>query len=60
MVQEFSYNLQNRPVMQKDMYGNRTEFTYEPDGMLRNVRRIGDGSWNDNAGGGSGHSGAMA
>ena len=60
MVQEFSYNLQNRPVMQKDTYGNRTEFTYEPDGMLRKVRRPGDGSWNDSAGDGSGHSGVMA
>ena len=25
MVREFSYNLQNQPVMQKDTYGNRTE-----------------------------------
>ena len=60
MVRESSYNLQNRPVMQKDTYGNRTEFTYGPDGMLRKVRRPGDGSWNDSAGDGSGHSGVMA
>ena len=59
-MQEFSYNLQNWPVMQKGTYGNRTEFTYGPDGMLRNVRRPGDGSWNDSAGDGSGHSGVMA
>ena len=39
MVQEFSYNLQNRPIMQKDTFGNRTELSYGLDGKIKDVRR---------------------
>lgn len=49
-VQEFSYNLQDRPVMQKDAFGNRTEISYEADGQIKDIRRFGDGKWNGGAG----------
>lgn len=39
MVQELSYNLQNRPTMQKDTFGNRTELSYGLDGKIKDVRR---------------------
>ena len=53
VVQELSYNLQDRPMVQKDMFGNRTEFSYGLDGQIKNVRRSGDGNWNRSAGDGS-------
>ena len=59
-MQELSYNLQNRPATQKDAFRNQTQFSYGLDGKVRAIRRLGDGSWNDSAGDGSGHSGAMA
>lgn len=43
-VQELSYNLQDQPIMQKDMFGNRTEVSYELDGQIKDVRRSGDGN----------------
>ncbi|MCI9072661.1 MAG: hypothetical protein HFH80_07615, partial [Lachnospiraceae bacterium] len=49
-VQELSYNLQNRPVMQKDTFGNRTAYSYGLDGKIKDVRRFGDGRWNGGAG----------
>lgn len=42
MVQEFSYNLRNQPVIQKDTFGNRTELSYELDGKIKDVRRSGN------------------
>lgn len=39
MVQELSYNRKNLPVTQTDESGNRTDFAYEPDGQLKEVRR---------------------
>ncbi|MDE6516316.1 MAG: hypothetical protein K2L18_00485, partial [Acetatifactor sp.] len=51
MVQELSYNLQNQPVMLVDTFGNRTEFSYGLDGKIRDVRHLGDGSWNGGEGG---------
>ncbi len=59
-VQELSYNLQNRPVMQKDPFGNRTEYSYGLDGQVRDVRRFGDGSWNGGAGDSAECGGTMA
>lgn len=51
MVQELSYNLQNLPVMQKDMSGNQTELSYGSDGKIKDVRRRGrkKGNGTDNA-----------
>ena len=49
VVQEFSYNLQNQPVIQKDAFGNRTELSYELDGKIKDIRRMGDGKWNGSA-----------
>ena len=60
MVQERSYNLQDRPAMQKDMFGNQMEFSYGLDGKVKNVRRLGDGNWNGSTGDGAGHSGTIA
>ncbi len=51
MVQEFSYNLQNRPVLLKDTFGDRTAFKYGPDGKIKDIRRLGDGNWNGGEGG---------
>lgn len=59
MVQELSYNLQDRPVMQKDSFGNRTTYSYGLDGQVRDVRRFGDGKWNGSAGDGTEHGGAI-
>ena len=42
VVQEFSYNLRNQPVIQKDTFGNRTELSYELDGKIKDVRRSGN------------------
>ena len=42
VVQELSYNLRNQPVIQKDTFGNRTEFSYELDGKIKDVRRSGN------------------
>ena len=60
MVQESAYNLQNQPVMQKDSFGNRTAYSYELDGQVRDVRRFGDGKWNESAGDSSASGEAMA
>ena len=60
VVQELSYNLQNQPVIQKDAFGNRTELSYELDGKIKDVRRMGDGKWNGSAGDSSKHGEAMA
>ncbi len=38
-VQEQIYNLQDLPKTQTDAYGNRTDFDYEADGQLKEVRR---------------------
>jgi len=38
-VQELSYNLQNLPILQKDPFGNGTEYSYEQDGQIKDVRR---------------------
>ena len=38
-MQELSYNLKNLPITQKDSLGNQTEFTYESDGQLKEIRR---------------------
>ena len=46
MVQELSYNLRNQPVIQKDTFGNRTELSYELDGKIKDVRRLGNGNRN--------------
>ena len=46
VVQEFSYNLRNQPVIQKDTFGNRTELSYELDGKIKDVRRSGNGNRN--------------
>ena len=58
-VQELSYNLQDRPVLQKDPFGNSTEYSYGLDGKVRDVRRFGDGKWNGSAGDNSSYGGAM-
>ncbi len=50
MVQKLTYNLQNRPVEQKDAFGNRTQFSYGPDGKVRAIWRLGDGKWNTGTG----------
>ena len=42
VVQELSYNLRNQPVIQKDTFGNRTELSYELDGKIKDVRRLGN------------------
>ena len=42
VVQEFSYNLRNQPVIQEDTFGNRTELSYELDGKIKDVRRSGN------------------
>ena len=39
IVQELSYNLQNRPILQKDPFGNETAYFYEQDGQIKDVRR---------------------
>ena len=39
LVQELSYNRKNLPVTQKDSSGNQTDFAYESDGQLKEVRR---------------------
>ena len=39
VVQALSYNLKNLPITQKDSLGNQTEFTYESDGQLKEIRR---------------------
>ena len=46
VVQEFSYNLRNQPVIQEDTFGNRTELSYELDGKIKDVRRLGNGNRN--------------
>ena len=46
VVQELSYNLRNQPVIQKDTFGNRTELSYELDGKIKDVRRLGNGNRN--------------
>ena len=38
-VQELSYNLNGRVAVQKDAYGNQTDFIYGLDGQLAEVRR---------------------
>ena len=42
VVQELSYNLRNQPVIQEDTFGNRTELSYELDGKIKDVRRLGN------------------
>lgn len=42
VVQEFSYNLRNQPVIQKNTFGNRTELSYELDGKIKDIRRSGN------------------
>ena len=59
IVQELSYNLQNQPITQKDTLGNRTEYSYGLDGKIKDVRRFGDGNWNDSAGDSSERDGTM-
>lgn len=59
-VQELTYNLQNRPAVQKDAFGNRTQFSYGLDGKVRDVQRFGDGKWNGGAGDSSEGGGTMA
>lgn len=49
-MQELTYNLQDRPAVQKDAFGNRTQFSYGLDGKVRAIRRLGDGNWNTGAG----------
>ena len=39
LVQERTYNLQNRPTAQTDAFGNTTELVYEMDGQVKDVRR---------------------
>lgn len=39
MVKEKHYNAVNRPVAESDGMGNRTEFTYLPDGQMESVSR---------------------
>ena len=39
VVQALSYNQKNLPITQKDSLGNQTEFTYESDGQLKEIRR---------------------
>ena len=39
LVQELSYNRSGLPITQTDASGNQTDFTYEPDGQLKEVRR---------------------
>ncbi len=46
VVQELSYNLRNQPVIQKDTFGNRTELSYELDGKIKDIRRLGNGNRN--------------
>ena len=46
VVQELSYNLRNQPVIQEDTFGNRTELSYELDGKIKDVRRLGNGNRN--------------
>ena len=46
VVQELSYNLRNQPVIQKDTFGNRTDLSYELDGKIKDVRRLGNGNRN--------------
>ena len=46
VVQEFSYNLRNQPVIQKNTFGNRTELSYELDGKIKDIRRLGNGNRN--------------
>ena len=53
LVQERSYDLENRLAAQKDGFGNQTAFSYGPDGKIREVRRFGDGNWNGSGGDGS-------
>ena len=43
VVKEKRYNAANRPVAKFDGMGNRTEFTYLPDGQMERVSR-GSGS----------------
>ena len=50
VVQELSYNLRNQPVIQEDTFGNRTELSYELDGKIKEIRRLGEGKWNGSAG----------
>ena len=46
VVQELSYNLRNQPVIQEDTFGNRTELSYELDGKIKDIRRLGNGNRN--------------
>lgn len=39
LVQELSYNRTNHPITQKDAFGNQTEFAYELDGQIKEIRR---------------------
>ncbi len=39
LVQELSYNRSGLPITQTDVSGNQTDFTYESDGQLKEVRR---------------------
>ena len=39
LVQELSYNRVGLPITQTDASGNQTDFTYESDGQLKEVRR---------------------
>ncbi len=39
LVQELSYNRSGLPITQTDASGNQTDFTYESDGQLKEVRR---------------------
>lgn len=39
LIWETAYNLQGCPVMQKDIFGNRTGISYEMDGQIKDVRR---------------------
>ena len=52
-VRELTYNLQNRPAVQKDAFGNRIQFSYGLDGKVRDIRRLGDGNWNTGTGDGN-------
>ncbi|MDE5587572.1 MAG: hypothetical protein K2J60_00310 [Acetatifactor sp.] len=41
--------------MQKDTFGNRTEYSYGQDGKIKDVRLCGDENWNGSAGDGAEH-----
>lgn len=39
IVEEWEYNLQDQPVLQRDGLGNQTEYSYLPDEQIKEIRR---------------------